>query len=354
MGMRILLAATAVLLAALSIAPFPGERETVIFEAEAFSEIAAPMRVADDAEGAGGGACIELPLGSGQGWRGEALGHVTYRVEVAKADAYTVWARVLWQDGCTNAFFMRVEGGPRLVVGNDAIFGAWHWVNSAPMAFAEGLNHLRVENHSDGTALDKLIVTNDPLFEPEGLGGHITRFYDGFGGCDGDNTGSWEFVSGRWRVFAPQAGFATGLEDTLTQLEPAGGAAYAGYASWADYDASVKFRLSGPSRMGLTLYAHEASETAVVVDATGSTPRLAIEHYLRGECVERSEAPIAQLAYDNWYTLGYHQESGSAVASLDGDAVVAAPPPPATAGRAGLIVYEGAGVFFDNVDIRFR
>lgn len=136
-------------------------------EAERSLQLTKPMVIAQDS-GASGGQMIAIARWAGAGWRNEAGGAAMYDFEVPEAGSYSLWTRVRWLDGCGNSFFLRVNGGPRQVFGNDAEFGHWHWLKAGGFRLAKGKNSIELANREDGVALDKLLLTGDPDFRPEG------------------------------------------------------------------------------------------------------------------------------------------------------------------------------------------
>jgi hypothetical protein len=344
-------AAAVAIMLALCVRPVPGDAFTFVWEAEGFAEIQAPMRIRVGEVEASAGKAIELPLGCGQGWRGKGGGRVTYRVDVPRAGQYRLWARALWKDGCTNAVFLSANDGPRFVFGNDAVFNSWHWVKGQQLTLDKGLNYLVFANHSDGIALDKFILTDDPFYVPEGLGEDISRFFDGFAGCDADNTGSWEFLSGRWRVLRGAGEGAGGANDCLAQWDSQGGTALGGFPAWHDYDAKVRVMLPSAGSIGL----------AVFRQADGSG--------LRFECEVRKdgayfrllgrEGPLAEVSspgnhVDRWIELALRFERDDVAGLVDGRPLLRASYDGPRTGQIALFSKGSPGAYFDNVDVTFR
>ncbi len=365
---------TLVLIAmAFDIAPL--QPSALIIESESFAEIVAPMQVIHvtssatvpsllsdkpSAErthalaGASGDAYVELPLGSGQGWRGKGNGRVTYRIDVPSGGRYRIWGRMFWQDGCTNAVFLSINQSSRTVFGNDAVFGQWHWVKGQTVNLHKGVNYLTFSNHSDGIALDKLEITNDLSYCPEGLGGEITRFYDGFAGCDADNTGSWQFMSGKWRVVEPGRDESS-VNACLAQWDPSGGAALAGFPIWTDYDAQVSIRFSGPASAGLLFFSTATDQTlALSMNASETGCILTIEKRTSDTQAPLAMVTIAGFAFDRWYQLGYRVDGQTIQGFLDDTLVCQAQCVIQPRGQLGLFTANGGGVYFDNIQADFK
>ncbi len=345
----------AMALLALSVVVVPSTTETVVLEAEGYADLIAPMRVVRNAKEASGQSFVELPLGVGQGWRGEGSGSVIYRVDLPAAGAYTIWARALWKDGCTNAFFLTANEAAPLVFGNDAIFSQWHWVKGPSLPLESGLNYLTFSNHSDGTALDKLIITNDPFYLPEGLGQGITSFYDGFAGCDADNTGSWELRTGKWRVVHAAQEAAGPVNDCLAQWSPEGGLALGGFPVWQDYDARVKVMQTSPGAVALEFYRDESgNQYRLLWDNHDEVNEVRLERTASGETETIARQQGITCTYDHWYELGYYHDQDSLRCTLDGAPIASVKFEGPRRGQIGLACIETGGVYFDNVEVRFH
>jgi subtilisin family serine protease len=103
-----------------------------------------------------------------------------YQVEFAGSGTYYVWVRAMAQDGAGNSLHVGVDGtespdgqGVNLAPTD----GAWHWTNTtlkgSPATIqisGPGLHTISVWMREDGLRLDRLIVTADPSFVPDGTG----------------------------------------------------------------------------------------------------------------------------------------------------------------------------------------
>lgn len=150
----------------------------IVLEAED-GDIEPPVAVMDE-PGASGGRCIIVTGGSGK--PGEEIpgdpdkkkyperwGAAVYKFKVTEPGKYRIWARKWWEDGCGNSFTFVVNGGYPVLFGGDSSYDAWEWA-VAPVLFdlKAGENALEVLNREDGVRLDKLIITKDADFVPQG------------------------------------------------------------------------------------------------------------------------------------------------------------------------------------------
>jgi len=351
---RVMTPTLAVTLLLFSVRLVPVDPITVVLEAENYADISLPMRTVRCAT-ASAGAFICLASGSGQGWRGEGKGSVAYRLDLPRSGRYVVWGRTEWLDPCRNAFFLSANGQAPIVFGNDPIFNRWHWVRAVPLGLDRGVNHLRFSNHSDGTALDKLIVTEDSDYVPEGLGEEITQFYDGFAGCDTDNTGSWEFLAGKWKVVPSVGDTSAGANDVLAQWNPDGGEAVGGFRVWERYDAKTSLMATSPGSIGLIFFRRQSDdEWRVFIEFGEGKSEIGVLRSEGGQTVLLGSKPLAGLSFDKWYDLAFRVEGDRLKVLLDGEEAIEVPSPDGQSGCIGLFCRGQTGAYFDNVEVRFR
>ena len=173
------------------------------------------------------------------------------------------------------------------------------------------VNAVEIANHSDGVAFDKIIVTNDPAYLPEGLGEGVTRFYDGFAGCDADNTGSWEFLSGTWRIVRGAGDAAAAANDCVAQWAPEGGVAVTGYTAWKDYDMKVNVMFSDLATAGILFGRRDGQhEYRLLWSAAATQPRLMLTRLVDGQTTTLAEGPAPAAQCDRWYALGFERQNG--------------------------------------------
>ena len=162
--------------------------------------IEAPFEVVEI--GAHGELGVWLPAEAGQGWRGEAGGEATYRFYAAADGPYTIWAYCLWDDACTNAVYVQIDDARKSILGNDPVYGTWHWVRGFDVPLKKGFHELRLSNHSPNIAVRKLFLTNEQRKAPSASDAAQASvlFRDDFNGCDHGNFALWRQVAGEWQV----------------------------------------------------------------------------------------------------------------------------------------------------------
>lgn len=356
-GMRGISVALALAIAAVfSVVPIPPGNTMRVIEAEQYAEIAEPMRLVRGAEGASGKGYLEIPAGAGQGWRGKGTGKVTYRFDVPAAGKFVLWARTWWKDGCSNAFFLQCKGHSAVVFGNDAAFQQWHWVCSPVLTLEEGVNYLTFSNHSDAVRLDKLILTDDVLYMPQGLAEDITHFFDGFAGCDADNTGSWRFVSGNWRVVR-NLGSETGPTDCLAQFDRQGGTALAGFPVWNNYDIRLKAMVTAPATLSVLFYwIDERNHCRLACEVGETASMLKLETVSEGVSSGLCRAAAVSFSMGVWHDIHIAATGNTIVCGVDSADLLTARSGIDSTGRTGRlgVATSAGGVYVDNVEALFH
>ena len=129
-------------------------------EAEAF-DMQPPLAVAEAAE-ASGGRYVWMPGGAAR-----------YAFTVDRAGTYYVWGRVLAPYGGNDSFKVQVDDGPSRSWNGMQHQDGWHWEvmhDSEGEVFrfelGPGEHALSLRYREDGSAIDRLLITDDPAFHP--------------------------------------------------------------------------------------------------------------------------------------------------------------------------------------------
>ncbi len=151
----------------------------IVIEAESAGMFEKPVEVDNDAT-ASGGRCIKVegdagkPNGEVAGENGKKYparwGAAIYKFNVPEDGQYRIWGRKFWRDGCGNSWTFVVNGGAPVQFGGDGTYDRWDW-KAAPALYdlKKGENMLEVLNREAGVKLDKLIVTRDMDYTPQGM-----------------------------------------------------------------------------------------------------------------------------------------------------------------------------------------
>ena len=147
----------------------------VWLEAESGS-LTAPMAIGSDSQ-ASSGAYVWIPEGTGNVLNGpsQAVGSVAYTFSVPVAGNYVVWGRLI--DNLGNSFYVSRDSGP-YALWDTAGGSTWGWdlVNNRdgadPVVYSLGAGQhtLVIKHREDGAKLDRILITNDRAYVPQGQG----------------------------------------------------------------------------------------------------------------------------------------------------------------------------------------
>jgi len=139
-------------------------RHFIWIEAEN-SEIPEVFRVIDDPRASGGKAIQSLYDGRGP-MHGGTMSLFTSEVE----GEYVSWWRVNFFGFCANTFFASVNPGKFYGIQGSDIYNQWTWVRGPTFHIIKGKNSLQITNRERFAEMDRILLTNDPYYIPEGLG----------------------------------------------------------------------------------------------------------------------------------------------------------------------------------------
>ncbi|HET6567949.1 MAG TPA: M56 family metallopeptidase [Rhodothermales bacterium] len=106
-------------------------------------------------------------------------GRLAYRFTATRSGLYVVWARVLAPDDGSNSFWLRMDRGEWVRWNGIRNGKHWRWstvrdadygMETMQFELPAGAHTLELAYREDGIRLDRLLVTNDPLFRPDGKG----------------------------------------------------------------------------------------------------------------------------------------------------------------------------------------
>ena len=177
-------------------------KDTFILSIAEGAEVAAPFILRENAAAVGGIALV-LPKGTRTD---EHKGKARLTLNSQTAGSYNAWARGLWRDTCSNSFSLKSGEAPEQVVGNDDVFGVWHWVPAGKHNLIAGKNTITITEREDGIEIDQVLFTRDPGFQPTGpvspigCARGIRRFADTFNRSPDHGNDGWDMLSGDWHI----------------------------------------------------------------------------------------------------------------------------------------------------------
>jgi hypothetical protein len=102
-----------------------------------------------------------------------------------------------------------------------------------------GRNMMRGKIETDITGLAQIEVKE------------LRRFFDGFGGCDGNNYASWDFPMDEWQIVnLPQMD----IVDSFAHLDSTESRALSGEKYWSQYNFCGMLRMTGSGTIGVLLH----------------------------------------------------------------------------------------------------
>lgn len=109
-----------------------------------------------------------------------SLGTVTQSITAATAGTYRVWSRIMAPDTTNNSYYLQVDGGCAINVGDSSSIPAntWTWVNYqdgntasyVDVTLSQGTHTLLMTGRESGVMLDRVIFTGDTSCVPTGTG----------------------------------------------------------------------------------------------------------------------------------------------------------------------------------------
>lgn len=300
---------------------------------------------------------LRVPPKVGNGWNHKAGGDATYRFYVPADGKYCLWAYCRWSDICTNAVYAAVDRMNKAVVGNDPIYRKWHWVRGFAMDLKKGPHALKLSNHSDNIALQKIRFLNSRTAWPEQNAAVFSDlFYDGFDGCHIGNFASWKRIDGLWQVEKPKPELRYVENALLGRSEQTATIRYEG-EDWSDYSVHVAVRLLEPGGSDATI--------AILfgLGTSGDSQRLewgwpngagATELRLFG--LGRDKKPLA-TATAPWSLLTWHEveiqsKNAGIRVLLDGQEQIVSPFPQGhVRGGVGLRLAGRCAAYFDDIHV---
>jgi len=123
------------------------EGDIIRVEAETFASKSAPFTTISDND-ASGHRALAIPQGKGKG-----LGATVYEIDVPADGFYVLYARVYWQDGCSNSLLFETPAAERVLASDT--FLRWHTLEARkPLLLRKGRARIQVSNVEDGVRLD--------------------------------------------------------------------------------------------------------------------------------------------------------------------------------------------------------
>ena len=150
----------------------------ICFDAEDSTSLQGPMRVIKlkakpekrrgQVSGDDFGAFVEVPWTEETRKKNAPKGMAVYKINVDVTATYYLWARTYWIHNCGNSIAVAFDDRPQKVLGQDSVYGRWHWVPK-PVKFklAVGEHCLRLIGREPGVRIDQFYLSSDPDYVPQ-------------------------------------------------------------------------------------------------------------------------------------------------------------------------------------------
>jgi len=321
---------------------------TIVLNAGDASEVTAPFNLLKDTP-APGAQALSLPEGAG------TKGGATFALAAPAEGTYYGWAQVRWDDSCGNSLALRAGDGPEFTVGQDHVFGPWHWVPAGKHELAAGEHKLTIAGREDGVALAQLLFTTDKAFRPTAAIGPagalpgIRRFADDFYRSPGHGMEGWDMVVGQWDI-----AFSLDPNRIPNQYSLVG----------CSYEEETVALIRGPpwrgARLSFSARPAVVSTFGAVLDRRdGGKRQLHVAFHVTDDACRleasgpglRAEADVTGLVRpDQWHRIEIERWAWVLRVAVDGRVVLYRYGLPASGGRLGLFVAPGE-VAFDDVNV---
>jgi len=302
-----------------------------------------------------GGTCLAIPEGKGD--KSRCSGRAEFAFEWSGDRPARVWLRCRWNDGCGNSVLLQVGAARPVVVGQDAVYDVWHWVDGGLFRPGTGRCRLVLAEREDGIAIDQvLICPGDARFIPSGLYSRngrkpgVRRFADRFDRSPGHGNPDWAFEAGQWGITFTLDPNRIPYQYSLNAVAEPGRWAVAALKGAPWRGARVRLNLCVPSVADgdraaegcAVLFRGASVHTAVVF----GSPDVPLPPGVRADAVLR--APV-HFDADQWYALDVRRWGWSLSAASPVEAVRDDLREPGC-GRIALAVFGGRAIV-DDVEV---
>ncbi len=202
------------------------KKHYVFIEAEDCFQIEPSFKIASDSK-CSGGKYLTHPENTGSSWAKEGVGSAKYILNIPETGIYQLWSLVKWESGCSDCFFVFIDdkrpavkegifSGSGMLLeshGKDMTLYSWHWINWRTFTLEKGNHVLELKNQDDGSHIDKMLLTNDDGYVPQGI---FEWVYER--NFDDNSARGWTFSEKDWKN--DNTGSGAGLEKTGVTHSP--------------------------------------------------------------------------------------------------------------------------------------
>jgi hypothetical protein len=112
----------------------------------------------------------------GQGKYPADSGQAQFPITVSKGGSYTVWLKMFYENVDANSFWVVVDNGPGIKMGNeDAGYNTWKWVNwrdgdpnnKVTVNLSPGAHTITIIGREAGAKLSGIVLSDDASYVPK-------------------------------------------------------------------------------------------------------------------------------------------------------------------------------------------
>lgn len=303
---------------------------------------------------AAGGSCIALPEGA---QTPDRRGRVVHSAEVPGKGTYYAWVRARWNDSCGNSVSLKVGDSAPSLVGEDHLYGTWHWVPGGRFELDEGHLEVTIIEREDGVAVDQVLFTPRERYRPVGPVGNasdpaaVRRFADDFSRSPGHGMAGWELASGEWDIafsFDPnRIPHQYSLRGRPGESHQTEARAFIDGPPWRGSRLAFSVLPDPDSRFGVLLDGRgDGRELKLTMEVSQDTSSL----NATGTGVKAKTDLDRNLRPNQWHRISIERWAWVLRVSIDGKEMLFSTDVEPSAGAVGLFVSRGTA-FFDDLEV---
>lgn len=291
---------------------------------------------------------LALPEGKGtEGAKNNGL--ATYKVEIQNPGKYKCWARVRWDDSCSNSMVFQIGKQREKLFGQDAIYNSWHWVPIGEFEIPQGEQIIALKEREDGIAVDQLLLCPNAGYHPQGriVAGkdlkESRQFADSFYRSEGHGLKHWDAKSGKWQLLFSFDPNRIPLQYALQGSAKNGKLAQCELKGISFPGAIYQFSLfpEKPGSYGLSLDKEKLQIFAKVAENNS-------ELIIQGQGIEKTIPLQDAIRLQQWHQVSIERWANVLKVSIDGNTVFQDLALTASSsGPVSLVVNSGQAVFDD-------
>ena len=213
------------------------------WEAESAEEIITPFEIKVDPQ-TSGGRFVQVSSGEGK---------LIHNLWIERTGEYTLWGRCKWTNGCSDSVLVIINEEHKSILGNDANYDVWHWVEGSSCLFHKGYNEIIIEDVERTVQVDSFLLTTSKKENIQQIDKAAIKinerieFNDDFYGWEGWKA-NWTAISEKWEIKDEH-----NLQ-YVEQISVEPSILFSGESFWRDYSVQAAVRVGDKGALGLLFY----------------------------------------------------------------------------------------------------